>query len=373
MSSDRIQTAIWLTCGAALLWLLYVLAPILAPFVLAAILAYICNPLVERLQGWRLPRLAAVLLVIVAIGLILTGLTLVLLPLIQDEFMLLIQRFPDAVALANEKLVPWLREHFGLRLRLDPASIRKVLNDNFGNLQALGGHLFDSLRIGGVALLGIATTVLMTPVVLFYLLMDWRKLLGKVESAIPRDWHQQSMRLVHDIDAVLSEFLRGQLLVMVALAVYYSVALTLADIPSACSVGILTGLLIFIPYVGFGIGFLLALLVAGLQFAGVDPILWVLLIYGFGQVIEGFFLTPYLVGDRIGLHPLAVLFALLAFGQLFGFVGVLIALPTSAALLVGLREVRKLYLASHFYRGHGNLVVPADTPTDKPSAPSNNA
>jgi predicted PurR-regulated permease PerM len=117
-------------------------------------------------------------------------------------------------------------------------------------------------------------------------------------------------------------------------------------------VGILTGLLIFIPYLGFGIGFILALLVAALQFQGINPVIAVLVIYGLGQVIEGFFLTPYLVGDRIGLHPLAVLFALMAFGQLFGFTGILIALPTSAALLVGLREVRTLYLASRFYRGH---------------------
>lgn len=351
MSSDRLQTGLWVAFGLLLLWLLYVLSPILAPFLLAAIVAYVCNPLVERLQTWGMPRLAAVVLVITALGLIVLGLLLILIPLLQDELMLLVERLPDALALVNEQFVPWLREHFGIRLRLDPPSLRKLLNDNFTGLQGLGVQLFTSLRIGGLALVGVVTTLLLTPVVLFYLLMDWNKLLTRVDAAIPRDWHDKSTQLLRDIDAVLSEFLRGQLLVMLALAIYYSIALSIAGIPSALSVGVFTGLLIFIPYVGFGIGFLLALLVAGLQLQGFAPIIAVLAIYGLGQVVESFILTPYLVGDRIGLHPLAVLFALMAFAQLFGFVGVLIALPASAALLVGLREVRTLYLSSRFYRG----------------------
>lgn len=351
MSSDRLQTGLWIAFGLVLLWLLYLLSPILAPFLLAAIIAYVCNPLVQRLQAWGVPHLAAVVGVIIALGLILVGLLLILIPLLQDELMLLVERLPDALALVNEQFVPWLREHFGIRLRLDPPYLRKLLNDNVTGLQGLGMHVFTSLRIGGMALVGIATTLLLTPVVLFYLLMDWNKLVTRIDAAIPRDWHAKCSQLLRDIDAVLSEFLRGQLLVMLALAVYYSIALSIAGIPSSLPVGILTGLLIFIPYVGFGIGFLLALMVAGLQFTGLSPVIAVLVIYGLGQVIEGFFLTPYLVGDRIGLHPLAVLFALMAFAQLFGFTGVLIALPASAALLVGLREVRALYLSSRFYRG----------------------
>lgn len=356
MSSDRLQTGLWSAFGLALLWLLYLLSPILAPFLLAAITAYICNPLVERIVRLGLPRLAAVLLIILALGLIMTSLLLILIPLLQDEIILLLERMPDALALANEQLVPWLREHFGIRLRLDPASLRKMVNNNLASLQGMGMHLVTSLRIGGMALLDILTTIALTPVVLFYLLMDWHKLTGRIEAAIPRDWHAKTTAMLRDIDAVLSEFLRGQLLVMLALACYYSIALSAAGLPSALPVGILTGLLIFIPYLGFGIGFVLALLVAALQFQGINPIIVVLVVYGIGQVIEGFFLTPYLVGDRIGLHPLAVLFALMAFAQLFGFVGVLIALPTSAALLVGLREVRTLYLASHLYRGASNKI-----------------
>ncbi|HWU85139.1 MAG TPA: AI-2E family transporter [Rhodocyclaceae bacterium] len=341
----------WIACGLLLLGLLYLLSPILTPFLLAGILAYICNPLVERLVAWRTPRVVAVLGVVVAIGLILASLLLILIPLVQDEGALLAERTPDALAALNEQLLPWLQSHFGIRLHLDADSLQKLLKDNAAGLQNLGTHLLTSLKVGGLALIGVVTTLLLTPVVLFYLLHDWDTLVARVDGAIPRPWHARSTRLLRDIDAVLSEFLRGQLLVMLALAAYYSIALGLAGIPSAVSLGVLSGLLVFIPYLGFGLGFGLSLIVAALQLQGFAPVGAVLIVYGFGQVLESFLLTPYLVGDRIGLHPLAVLFALMAFGQLFGFVGVLIALPASAALLVGLREVRSLYLASHLYRG----------------------
>lgn len=351
MSSDRLQTGLWIAFGLALLWLLYLLSPILAPFLLAAIVAYISNPLVERGTRWGIPRMVAVLVVITALSLGFVGLLLVIIPMLQEEVIKMVEHAPDAIDSLNDTLVPWLREHFGIRLRLDPASLRKLINDNLVNLQGLGVHLLTSLKIGGAALIGIVTTLLLVPVVLFYLLLDWHKLIERVDAAIPRDWHPKAVTITRDIDAVLSEFLRGQLLVMVALAAYYSIALGFAGLPSALPVGILTGMLCFIPYIGFGLGFILALSVAALQFQGLEPVVIVLIIYGIGQAVESFLLTPYLVGDRIGLHPLAVLFALMAFGQLFGFTGVLLALPLSAALLIGLREIRTLYLASRFYRG----------------------
>jgi predicted PurR-regulated permease PerM len=186
---------------------------------------------------------------------------------------------------------------------------------------------------------------------MFYLLVDWHVLRERAGTVIPLSWRAKVGQIMGDIDAVLSQFLRGQVMVMASLAAYYSIALWIADIPSALAIGLTTGLLIFIPYLGFAMGFALALLVAVLQFSGWEPIIAVLIIYGIGQVLESFLLTPYLVGERIGLHPLAVIFALMAFGQVFGFFGVLLALPASAALLVGLREVRQLYFASPFYRG----------------------
>ena len=351
MSSDRLQTGLWIASGLALLWLLYLLSPILAPFLLAAIVAYICNPLVEHMCRFGVPRVLAVLAVITGLTLLVIGLFLVIVPLLQEEVFLMLGRVPDIIEALNKEAVPWLREHLGIRIRLDPASLRKLVNENLANLQGVGVHILTSLKIGGAALIEMVTTLLLTPVVLFYLLLDWNQLIARVDGAIPRDWHAKAMAITRDIDAVLSEFLRGQLLVMLILAVYYSVALSLTGLPSALPVGIITGLLVFIPYLGFGLGFGIALLVAVLQFDGFNPVIGVLVVYGIGQAVESFLLTPYLVGDRIGLHPLAVLFALMAFGQLFGFTGVLLALPLSAALLIGLREGRTLYLASRLYRG----------------------
>ena len=349
--THRLQTALWIGLGLLALWLLALLGPILTPFLLAGILAYACNPLVDRLQGFGLPRLVGVLLVLLAGLAVLVGLALILVPLLIEEASMLTARIPDAANVADQRLGPWLQETFGIQMQLDAATLKQWATDNVGSVQTVARHAYESLKIGGVALLGVFINLLLTPVVMFYLLLDWHPLLERIENAIPRPLHGKAVRMAAEVNAVLSQFLRGQVLVMLILAAYYSITLSIADLPSAVAIGLLTGLLIFIPYVGFATGFTLALLVAVLQFAGWEPIIAVLVVFGIGQVLEGFLLTPFLVGERIGLHPLAVIFALMAFGQLFGFFGVLLALPASAALLVGLRELRVAYLASRLYRG----------------------
>ena len=350
-NSDRLQAALWIAAGAGVLALLYALSPILTPFVLAGILAYICNPVTDRLTGLGLPRMLAVLLVLLALIGLGAGLVLIVLPLLYEEATVLAARTPEALVLANEKLAPWLRQNFGIRLKFDTASLQKLAAGNWDTIQLILERIYSSLKIGGVALIGLMVNALLAPVVMFYLLLDWHGMLARFAGIVPRPWHGKLASVANDIDAVLSQYLRGQILVMAILAAYYCVALWLADIPSAFSIGVVTGLLIFIPYLGYATGLILALLVAALQFGGWGPIVAVLIVYGIGQVLESFILTPFLVGERIGLHPLAVIFALMAFGQLFGFVGVLAALPASAALLVGLREMRALYLASRFYQG----------------------
>ena len=350
-SSDRLQGALWIAAGLSILALLYALSAILTPFLLAGILAYICNPVTDRLTGWGLPRLLAVVLVILALAAMSAGLVLIILPLLYEEAALLASRMPEAMALVNEKLAPWLRHNFGIRLKLDAPSLQKLAAGNWDTVQIILERIYSSLKIGGVALVGLMVNLLLAPVVLFYLLADWQAMRRRLSGIVPRPWHGKLRQIAADIDGVLSQYLRGQILVMAILAAYYTVALWLADIPSALSIGVVTGLLIFRPYLGYATGLILALLVAVLQFAGWGPIVAVLVVYGIGQLLESFVLTPFLVGERIGLHPLAVIFALMAFGQLFGFFGILAALPASAALLVGLREVRALYLDSRFYRG----------------------
>lgn len=349
--SHRLQALVWISLGVGLLWLLYVLSPILAPFLLAAILAYICDPLVERIEARRVPRALGVVLVIVLLLALITLLVLILVPLVQKEATLLATRLPDYLTTLQERLAPWIREQFGIDLQLDISTVRQLITENSDSAQKLAASVLQSVKIGGLALFGMLATLLLVPMVMFYLLRDWNDIGRRIARLIPRPWFERAMRILRDVDSVLAEFLRGQLLVMLTLAVYYSLGLWLAGVEYALPVGILTGVLIFIPYVGYVTGFALALLVAVLQLQGIGIVIGVLIVYGIGQALESFLLTPLLVGERIGLHPLAVIFALMAFGQLFGFVGVLIALPASAALLVGLREVRSEYLKSPFYRG----------------------
>jgi predicted PurR-regulated permease PerM len=192
-------------------------------------------------------------------------------------------------------------------------------------------------------------------VALFYLLMEWQHLMEQLHLLIPPALRQASDSFLNDADAVLGQYLRGQLLVMLLLALYYSLALRLFGLDLAFPIGIFTGLAVFVPYLGFGLGLVLASFAGLLQFTGAGglshTVLMLVVVFGAGQLLEGFVLTPRLVGQRIGLHPLAVIFSLLAFGQLFGFLGVLVALPVSAVLLVAIRRVRSGYLASSLYRG----------------------
>lgn len=347
----RRATLTWIGCALALVALLYALAPILTPFLLAAILAYVCNPLVGRLERHGVPRTAGALLALVALLAVLVALVVILLPLVQRELGTLVERTPAALDRFNEQVTPWLAQRFGIEIRLDSAWLTQLTTENWDSVRGMLPRLFDSLRIGGLALVGLAVNLLLTPVAMFYLLRDWDAILARLDAMPPRAWHAQVARLASEIDTVLGHFLRGQVLVMLALAVYYSAGLALAGVRSALALGILTGMLIFIPYLGFATGFALALLAAALQLQGLAPVTGVLIVYGIGQALEGFVLTPWLVGSRVGLHPLAVIFALMAFGQLFGFFGVLLALPASAAIAVGLREAQRRYLASTLFRG----------------------
>lgn len=357
MTADRLQaalqSALWIGLGLAVVWLLAILGPILAPFLLAGILAYICNPLVQRLCEKGAPPAAAVLLVMLMLGGFVALLVLALIPLIREETGQLIARLPDLLGLINDQVAPWLQQKFGIRLKvyLTPNALRQFVTEHWEGVQGVLGTLWSSAASGGQVVFELVSALLLMPIALFYLLRDWNVLLARIEHMIPRPWHERVVSMAREVDSVLAEFLRGQLLVMMVLAVYYSIALAFAGSDYAVPLGLLTGLLVFIPYLGFASGFILSLLVALLQFNGWEPIIGVLVVFGIGQVLESFVLTPFLVGDRIGLHPLAVIFALLAFGQLFGFFGVLLALPASAALLVGLRHVRSAYLTSRFYTG----------------------
>jgi predicted PurR-regulated permease PerM len=282
-------------------------------------------------------------------ALLLLGLGLILVPVLMRETDALRAEWPALIQRLNTYVAPRLNEWFGWSVTFDARALTELLASRMGDSDALAASLLSRLRSGGAVLLSTLGLLVLVPVVLFYLLLDWHELLRRIAAVIPRRWHPQVVAMAGEIDSVLSQFLRGQLGVMGALAVYYSVALALAKFHSALAIGVLTGALAFVPYVGYTIGLLLATGAGLLQFDGWYGPALVALVYGLGQVLEGFVLTPRLVGGRIGLHPLGVIFALLAFGQLFGFFGVLVALPSSAVLVVAARRLRRAYLESAFY------------------------
>ena len=341
----------WSAISLAALALAWLLAPILAPFLFAAILAYMLDPLVERLTGRYLRRIFAVVLVLLLALALLVGFALVVLPLFVKELRLLIERLPAFLAWVNQNVAPWLKSAAGIEFQLDVETVRQLARELVAGNQDVALQLFASLKVGGLALVAFFANVVLVPVVLFYLLRDWQVLRARVDRLIPRHLHARTVRIVREVDAVLAEFLRGQVLVILVMSAYYVTALWLAGLDFALPIGLITGVLVFIPYVGALTGFVLGTIAALMQFDGFAGLAWVWLAFGVGQALEGMVVTPWLVGERIGLHPVAVIFALLAFGQVFGFFGVLAALPASAALLVGLRHLREAYLAGPLYNG----------------------
>lgn len=345
------QTLAWFVLALVAALLVWLLAPVLTPFLFAAVLAYVLHPLVERLAGLRVPRLVAVTLVEVAAIVVALTMLLLIVPILSRQLPQLREQIPLLAERLNTGLAPWLAR-FDIELALDTASIKAFgLKYLDANLEDWIVPALSSARIGGSYLLAILGNVFLVPMVLFYLLLDWNGLIARIGGLVPPRMRASVDGFVEECDAMLGQYLRGQLLVMIVLAVYYSAGLAAFGFDLAVPVGVFTGLAVFIPYVGFGLGLTLALISAVLQFSGWHGLIGVGVVYGIGQVVESFVLTPRLVGERIGMNPLTVIFALLAFGHLFGFVGVLMALPISAVMVVAVRRARRLYLASPLYLG----------------------
>ncbi|CAG2142034.1 AI-2E family transporter [Cupriavidus plantarum] len=350
LSQDVKRILVWIAAAAALFAAVLALAPVLTPFLFAFIFAYILNPGVDWLQRRRVPRFIGVTLMIGLLAVILVLLVLLLIAVLQREIPQLREQLPALLHKLNNVVAPRLAE-LGVRVRFDFPGLRSMLSDRFSaSPEDLLTIMLNYVRVSGSALLTIGGMLFIIPIVMFYLMMDWHMVMRRIERLVPRRWVPKVRELSNETDALLSQYLRGQILVMVILAAIYSIGLSVAGFDVGVPVGIFTGLAVFIPYIGFGLGLVLAILAALLQFGNWYGIGAVAVVYGIGQFVESFYLTPRLVGERIGLHPLVVIFALLAFGQLFGFFGVLLALPTCAVLLVAARQVRRVYIASDLYR-----------------------
>jgi predicted PurR-regulated permease PerM len=350
---SQTRAAAWLLIAVLAVLALWLLGPVLTPFVVAAVLAYALTPLVDRLdalgRGW-VPRLVAAVIVELLLIVTLLGLVLLVVPILAKEIPLMREQVPLLFDRLNLTLAPWLVQQ-GFPIALDLASLKvRLLGYLNANYQNALGSLLSSLKLGGSVALTVIGNAVLIPVALFYQLLDWKRFVARVLELVPPRARPAFDSFTDEADQVLGQYLRGQLLVMLTMGVFYSAGLALFGLDLALPIGLFTGLAMFVPYVGFGIGLVMALVAGLLQFAGVKALIMVAAVYGSGQVIEGFYLTPRLVGERIGLHPLVVIFALLAFGQLFGFVGVLVALPASAVLLVAIRRVRAGYIRSGLYQ-----------------------
>lgn len=352
LTSTQRAALAWTAIGLAAALVLWMLAPVLMPFVVAAVLAYVLEPGVSRLQRrLRLPRALAALAVELVALLAILALLLLMVPILSKELPLLRDQLPLLAERANTVLGPWLSQ-FGINVSLDVAGLKALLLKGLdANLEEWLAKALASARIGGSALLALVGNLVLIPAVLFYLLLDWPALVRRVLALIPPRLRAGTDAFLSECDQVLGQYLRGQVAVMLVLAAYYSIGLALFRFDLALPVGVFTGLAVFIPYVGFGLGLVLALVAGLLQFNAPYAVLAVAVVYGMGQLAESFVLTPRLVGERIGLNPLAVIFALLALGHLLGFIGVLLALPISALMLVALRRALAVYRGSPLFLG----------------------
>ncbi|MCP3725056.1 AI-2E family transporter [Paraburkholderia sp. CNPSo 3272] len=350
MTAYHRQSLFWGAVALSAGVLLWSLRPVLTPFLLGAMIAYVLQPGVEWLVRHRAPRGLAAFVMISVFALLVMLLILLVFVIIQREGPELAKQVPSLASKLDAALQPRLA-FLGINYSLDLANVRDVLTARLMS----GEHgavlaAWQYVRTSGNVMMNLVSNVVLVPLVLFYLLYDRHEALERMESFVPRRWLRRTRHFVAEIDHMLAQYLHGQLLVVVILAVYYPTALAIAGLDVALPVGLLTALAVFVPYIGFSTALALALLAAFLQFGNWYAFAAVVAVYGIGQIIESVFLTPRLVGERIGLHPLAVIFSLLAFGQLFGFFGVLLALPVSAVFASALRELRRGYLESTLYR-----------------------
>jgi len=335
---------------ALLLVLLYLLAPVLFPFLVAAALAYLGDPLVDSLEARKLSRSVSVITVFCGLFLGLFIVVAFVVPVLQQELVALLKKLPAYIDWLQGTVLPWLQTQFSIEIPVwDLDSLKQAISSHWQSVGGVAAGLMGSVSRSGLALLGWFANLVLIPVLTFYLLRDWDLLVARIHELMPRRSEQAVVRLAKDCDEVLGAFMHGQLLVMLALGTVYSLGLWLVGLDMAVLIGMLAGMVSFVPYLGFILGMLVAGIAALVQFQDAIHLFYVLLVFGFGQTLESFLLTPYLLGDRIGLHPVAVIFAVMAGGQLFGFVGVLLALPAAAVIMVLLSHAHQRYVSSELY------------------------
>jgi len=350
MTHDTSRRWQMLAIAAVIIFVIWLLAPVLMPFAIAAMLAYLGDPLADRLQRLGMGRTWAVSIVFTVIALIFIGTLLLLVPLIQHQFENLAENLPRYVEWAKSTALPWIQQ----RLHLDPDvfdadRLVATIKEHIGSVSSVLATAVTKVTQSGMGIVMWLTNLVLIPVVAFYLLRDWDTMIAHIQRLLPRSIEPTVVRLSRESDQVLGAFVRGQLLVMLALGVFYGLGLTLCGISIGPLIGMVAGLLSFVPYLGFMIGFVAAMVAVLVQYGDWTHVLLVAGVFTVGQLLEGYVLVPRLVGSKIGLHPVAVIFAVLAGGHLFGFLGVLLALPAASVVVVLMRYVFTRYRESDLY------------------------
>ncbi|MBE9539721.1 MAG: AI-2E family transporter [Proteobacteria bacterium] len=335
--------------------LFYLLQPILLPFVLGALIAYLGDPLVDALERRQVNRTLGVVLVFILFFTLVIAGVLFMVPLILDQLDALIRKIPAAYQWLTQVLAPWLQERLGLpEGTLPQMDWSSQLADNWQSLGKMMAQTGKKLTGSGAAILMGLASLALVPVVAFYLMRDWDILMDKMLRMMPMAWQERTSSIVGEADEVVGAFMRGQFIVMCALGVIYGTGLWMIGVQLALLLGLIAGLASLVPYLGFIVGVVSSLVAAYFQFHDWSVLLWVVVVFGVGQAVESMLLTPILVGDRIGLHPVAVIFALMAGSQIAGFIGIVVALPVAAVITVFARHGMDYYRASDIYWHEGD-------------------
>ncbi|MDE1168938.1 MAG: AI-2E family transporter [Pseudomonas sp.] len=344
---------VWLIAALVLCVFVYFLHPILSPFLVGVLLAYLGDPLVDRLEKLGLSRTLGVVVVFALFTAILMVALLVLVPMLAKQVVRLYELAPVMLDWLQHTALPWAQSKLGLAdgfWKFD--KIKAAISEHMGQTSDVVGVVLSQATASSLALIGFLANLVLVPVVSFYLLRDWDLMMAKIRTLLPRQNEDKIVGLAKECHEVLGAFVRGQLLVMLALGVIYAAGLMLVGVEFGLLIGLLAGLAAIVPYMGFAFGISAAMITGLFQFGG-EPyhLIGIAAVFMVGQALEGMVLTPLLVGDRIGLHPVAVIFAILAGGELFGFTGVLLALPVAAVIMVLVRHVHDLYKESDIYSG----------------------
>ncbi len=340
----------WLALFIFFCMSVYVLRSVLLPFVAGIIIGYLLDPLTSKFEKWGMNRTLATVVVMVLVILVLFPLLVLLIGVIDEQLGHFISSVPTYLTALLKKIEPVFVELQQRFPDLDAEKVRQYIRSNMANGLKVFGSIVKGVISSGFAFFNVLSLLLITPVVAFYMLRDWDKFVGKVDGLLPRHSKASIEKQAREIDRILAGFIRGQLSVCVLLGTFYAVGLYLVGLDLGVLVGFIAGIISFIPYVGSITGFVISMAIAFAQFDSLSQILPVVAVFAAGQFLEGNFLTPKLVGDSVGLHPVWVMFALLAGGVLLGFLGLMIAVPVAAVLGVIIRHQIENYKHSSLYQ-----------------------